>query len=68
MPRAAIRPAIDLANTAQPDLVVVTGDLITSERDPLADCVVELRRLRVPLGVWGGVPPEITVLTRRATG
>jgi predicted MPP superfamily phosphohydrolase len=53
MPRVAIRRAIDLAHTAQPDLVVVTGDLITSERDPLEDCVVELSRLRVPLGIWG---------------
>jgi hypothetical protein len=53
MPRAAIRRAIDLAHTAPPDLVVVTGDVITSERDPLEDCVVELSRLRVPLGLWG---------------
>jgi uncharacterized protein len=53
MPRAAIRRAIDLANTVQPDLAVLTGDLITSERDPLEDCIAELSRLRAPLGVWG---------------
>jgi len=53
MPRAAIRRAVDLANAAQPDLAVLTGDLITSERDPLEDCIAELSRLRAPLGVWG---------------
>jgi hypothetical protein len=51
--RAAIRRAVDLANTAQPDLVVLTGDLITSARDPLEDCIEELSRLQAPLGVWG---------------
>jgi predicted MPP superfamily phosphohydrolase len=53
MPRAAIRRAVDLANTAQADLVVLTGDLITSERDPLEDCIAEVSRLQAPLGVWG---------------
>jgi uncharacterized protein len=53
MPRAAIRRAVDLANTAQPDLAVLTGDLITGERDPLEDCIEELSRLQAPLGVWG---------------
>jgi uncharacterized protein len=53
MPPEAIRRAVDLANTARPDLAVLTGDLITSERDPLEDCIAELSRLRAPLGVWG---------------
>jgi uncharacterized protein len=53
MPRTAIRRAVDLANTLRPDLAVLTGDLITSERDPLEDCVEELSRLQAPLGVWG---------------
>jgi uncharacterized protein len=53
MPRAAIRRAVDMANTAQADLAVLTGDLITSDRDPLEDCIAELSRLRAPLGVWG---------------
>ena len=53
MPRAAIRRAVDLANAVQPDLAVLTGDLITSDRDPLEDCIAELSRLRAPLGVWG---------------
>jgi uncharacterized protein len=53
MRRTAIRRAVDLANAAQPDLAVLTGDLITSARDPLEDCVAEVSRLRAPLGVWG---------------
>jgi uncharacterized protein len=53
MPRAAIRRAVDMANTVQADLAVLTGDLITSDRDPLEDCIAELSRLRAPLGVWG---------------
>ena len=53
MPRAAIRRAVDLINAVQPDLAVLTGDLITTEHDPLEDCIAELSRLRAPLGVWG---------------
>jgi predicted MPP superfamily phosphohydrolase len=53
MPRTAVRRAVDLANGVRPDLAVVTGDLITSERDPIEDCIAELSRLRAPLGVWG---------------
>ena len=53
MPRAAIRRAIALAHTAPPDLVVVSGEVITSARDPLEDWVVALSRLRVPWGLWG---------------
>jgi uncharacterized protein len=53
MPRAALRRAVDMINAVQPDLAVLTGDLITSEHDPLEDGIAELSRLRVPLGVWG---------------
>jgi len=35
------------------NFVVLTGDLITSEHDPLEDGIAELSRLRAPLGVWG---------------
>src|SRR2546428_2152687 len=52
MPRAAIRRAVDMINAVQPDLAVLTGDLITSERDPLEEGTAELSRLRVPRGVW----------------
>jgi uncharacterized protein len=53
LPCAALRRAVDLSNAVQPDLVVLTGDLITTERDPLEDGIAELSRLRAPLGVWG---------------
>jgi predicted MPP superfamily phosphohydrolase len=53
MPRAALRRAVDLINAVQPDLAVLTGDLITTARDPLEDGIAELSRLQVPLGVWG---------------
>ena len=53
MPRAAIRRAVDMSNTVQPDLAVLTGDLISNEHDPLEDCIAELSRLRAPMGVWG---------------
>src|SRR2546425_11952103 len=53
MPRAAIRRAVDMIHAVQPDLAVLTGDLISHERDPLEDGIAELSRLRVPLGVWG---------------
>src|SRR5712691_5042255 len=53
MPRAAIRRAVDMINAVQPDLAVLTGDLISNERDPLEGCITELSRLRAPLGVWG---------------
>jgi predicted MPP superfamily phosphohydrolase len=53
MTRKAIRRAVDLINAVQPDLAVLTGDLISNARDPLEDCIAELSRLRAPLGVWG---------------
>ena len=53
MPRTAIRRAVDRANTLQPDLAVLTGDLITDGYDPLEDCIAELSQLRAPLGIWG---------------
>ena len=53
MPCTALRRAVNMINAVQPDLAVLTGDLITSEHDPLEDGIAELSRLRVPLGVWG---------------
>src|SRR5262249_29687135 len=53
MPRTVIRRAVDMINAVQPDLAVLTGDLISHEHDPLEDCITELSRLRAPLGVWG---------------
>ena len=53
MSRAAIRRAVDISNAVQPDLAVLTGDLISTAHDPLEDCIMELSRLQAPLGVWG---------------
>jgi uncharacterized protein len=53
MPRAEIRRAVEMANTVQVDLAVLTGDLISNGRDPLEDCIAELSQLRAPLGIWG---------------
>ena len=53
MSRAAVRRAVDMINVVQPDLAVLTGDLISTEHDPLEDCIMELSRMQAPLGVWG---------------
>jgi uncharacterized protein len=53
MSRASVRRAVDMTNDLGSDLTVVTGDLITGSRDPIADCVEEVSRLHAPLGVWG---------------
>ena len=53
MPRSQVRRAVDMANDLGADIAVVTGDFITGAGDPLADCIDEVRRLCVPLGVWG---------------
>ena len=70
MPRAAIRRAVDMSNAVQPDLAVLTGDLISTEHDPLEDCITELSRLRAPLGVWGchGNHERWAGVEARATG
>jgi uncharacterized protein len=53
MPREEVRRAVDMANSLDAHLAVVTGDFITGEHDPLEACVTELRRLRAPLGIFG---------------
>src|SRR2546427_12986973 len=53
MPREEVRRAVQMANDLRPDLAVVTGDFISSEYDPLEDCIAELSKLRAPLGTWG---------------
>lgn len=44
---------VDAANGLRPDLVVVTGDLISDKFDPLDTCLHELKRLRNVSGIWG---------------
>jgi uncharacterized protein len=53
MTRESVRRVVDMANAVGADLAVVTGDLITGVHDSVADCVDEIRHLRVPLGVYG---------------
>ncbi len=44
---------VDACNQLRPDLAFVTGDLITTGRDPLDRCIAELKRLRSGSGIWG---------------
>lgn len=53
MPVSQVRRAVGMANELGSDLIVVTGDFLTTRGDPLEDCIKELSRLRAPLGVWG---------------
>jgi predicted MPP superfamily phosphohydrolase len=48
-----IARAVEMANDLQPDISVVTGDFVSTVGDPLDACIMELSRLRAPLGVWG---------------
>jgi predicted MPP superfamily phosphohydrolase len=50
---ADARRAVDMANEFNADVVMVTGDFITTGGDPLETCIAELSRLHAPLGVWG---------------
>jgi predicted MPP superfamily phosphohydrolase len=53
MPRSEVRRAVETANQLNPDLAVLTRDLINFDGDPLEACIAELSSLRVPLGIWG---------------
>jgi uncharacterized protein len=53
MPQTEVRRAVEIANQLNPDLAVLTGDLISFDGDPLEACIAELSRLRAPLGIWG---------------
>jgi hypothetical protein len=53
MPRSEVARAVRMSNALGADLAVITGDFISGVGDPLEDCVAELSKLRVPLGVWG---------------
>ena len=45
--------AVDMANSTKPHLMVMTGDLITREGDPLDTCIAHLGRLRADYGSYG---------------
>jgi uncharacterized protein len=51
--RAELERAIDMANETRAHIALVTGDLITTNRDPLDDCLDSLARLRADAGVYG---------------
>jgi len=53
MPMSQVARAVGMANDLGGDLMVVTGDFISTRSDPLEDCIAELSHLRAPLGVWG---------------
>jgi len=45
--------AVDMANETRAHLALVTGDLISTARDPLDTCLRQLSRLRTEAGVFG---------------
>ena len=51
--RRELERAIDMANETRAHVALVTGDLITTNRDPLDDCLDSLARLRSDAGVYG---------------
>jgi len=48
-----LEKVVGMANDLRPHLTVVTGDLITSARDPLDACLQRLSVLRADAGVFG---------------
>ena len=50
---ADLRRVVDASNTLRPDIAFITGDLITTQADPLDRCLRELQRLRATSGIWG---------------
>jgi predicted MPP superfamily phosphohydrolase len=53
MPVEEVRRIVDRARELQPDLVVLSGDFITSRGDPLEGAVAELTRLEGRYGSFG---------------
>jgi predicted MPP superfamily phosphohydrolase len=51
--RAELQRAVDMANETRAHIALVTGDLITTWRDPLDDCLDILAQLRAHAGVFG---------------
>lgn len=50
---AELDRVVAMANETRPHVAVVTGDLITTAGDPLAECLARLARLRSDAGVLG---------------
>jgi len=51
--RAELQRAVDMANETRAHIALVTGDLITTFRDPLDDCLNILAQLRAEAGIFG---------------
>lgn len=51
--RRELDRAVAMANETRAHIALVTGDLITSRRDPLDDCLRGLKPLRADAGVFG---------------
>jgi predicted MPP superfamily phosphohydrolase len=51
--RAELARCVDMANETRAHLAFVTGDLITGSKDPVDECLDELKRLRTDAGVYG---------------
>ena len=51
--RAQLERAVAMANETRAHAALVTGDLITTRRDPLDDCLGALQGLRADAGVFG---------------
>ena len=48
----AVAHAVEMANAAQPDVIVLTGDYVHRSPQYIAPCYQALSRLRAPLGVY----------------
>lgn len=48
-----VERAVDAANGLRSDLTVITGDLISTERDPLEACIDRIARLKATAGIFG---------------
>jgi hypothetical protein len=74
MPASQIRKYVAIANALNPDLIVLTGDFVTSDPTTQNAVVEALSGLQAPFGVfgclgnhdgWAGVESSITALFRR---
>ncbi|MGF1492979.1 MAG: metallophosphoesterase [Microcoleaceae cyanobacterium] len=47
-----LRKAIQFANAAEPDLILLTGDFITHEPEPIYQLITHLKHLRSQVGIY----------------
>jgi uncharacterized protein len=48
-----LEQAIAAANEAEPDFVVITGDFVTDDPNPIHDLVIQLKQLQARFGIYG---------------